>query len=175
MQNKKKKKVCKLLIENDAPKFYPVKYVYVLDIIEQFGIFVFERMKSERRILASKLQAEGEGDYNRMTAAAESERDRMLAEADGEAKRIMGEGDALAAKHYDVFNKHPELASFLKKLEALRVALKDRATIIVDPRTPPFDLLEKPEFLNLKEPTFANPGGAPEAEVTEKPGNVSSK
>ena len=39
-------KACKLLIENDAPKFYPVKYVYVLDIVEQFGIFVFERMKN---------------------------------------------------------------------------------------------------------------------------------
>lgn len=37
---------CKLLVENDFPKFYPVKYVYVIDIVEQFGIFVFERMKS---------------------------------------------------------------------------------------------------------------------------------
>lgn len=34
------------MIENDAPKFYPVKYVYVMDIVEQFGIFVFERMKA---------------------------------------------------------------------------------------------------------------------------------
>ena len=37
---------CKLLVENDFPKFYPVKFVFVMDILEQFGIFVFERMKA---------------------------------------------------------------------------------------------------------------------------------
>lgn len=36
---------CKLLVENDQPKFYPLKFVYVADIIEEFGNLVFQRMK----------------------------------------------------------------------------------------------------------------------------------
>ena len=137
---------------------------------------VFDRMKSERQVLASRLKAEGEGEANRIRAAAESERDRMLAEAEGDAKRIMGEGDALAAKHYKVFKDYPKLANFLKKIEALRTALRVRSTIIVDPRTPPFDLLsEKPEFLKAEEPIEASPETGPESEVSEKAGSVSSK
>jgi len=137
---------------------------------------VFDRMKSERQILASRLKAEGEGEANRIRAAAESERDRMLAEAEGQAKSIMGEGDALAAKHYRVFKDYPELANFLKKVESLKAALKDRATIIVDTRTPPFDLLsEKPEFLASEEPAKAGADIADKGKVSEEAGSVSSE
>ncbi|CAD8189870.1 unnamed protein product [Paramecium octaurelia] len=35
---------CKLLIDNDKPLFAPVKYVYIIDILETFGKFVIERL-----------------------------------------------------------------------------------------------------------------------------------
>ena len=35
----------KLLIETEEPSFYPVKYVYVIDMIEVFSKLVFERIK----------------------------------------------------------------------------------------------------------------------------------
>ncbi|KRX02875.1 hypothetical protein PPERSA_04078 [Pseudocohnilembus persalinus] len=35
----------KLLIENENPRFAPIKYVYIIDILEQFGRNVLNRMK----------------------------------------------------------------------------------------------------------------------------------
>lgn len=35
---------CKLLIDNEKPLFAPIKYVYVIDILETFGKFVIERL-----------------------------------------------------------------------------------------------------------------------------------
>lgn len=35
---------CKLLIDNDKPLFAPVKYVYIIDILETFGKFVIDRL-----------------------------------------------------------------------------------------------------------------------------------
>ena len=41
--------------------------------------------------------------------------------------------------------QNPELAILILKYDALESTLKDRATLILDPRTPPFDLLVNPE------------------------------
>lgn len=35
----------KLLIDNENPKFAPIKFVYIMDILETFKLFVFNRMK----------------------------------------------------------------------------------------------------------------------------------
>jgi regulator of protease activity HflC (stomatin/prohibitin superfamily) len=64
-----------------------------------------------------------------------------LAEAEKKAMEIRGQADAEAAKSFEVFKEHPELAVFLLKLNALEASLKDRSTLILDERTPPFDLL----------------------------------
>ncbi|MCD6221972.1 hypothetical protein J7K25_07450, partial [bacterium] len=59
--------------------------------------------------------------------------------------KIRGEGDAAASKYYDIFTKNEELAIFLRKLQALEKTLKNNSTVILDSRTPPYDLfIEKP-------------------------------
>ena len=41
--------------------------------------------------------------------------------------------------------KNPELANFLFNLNALEGSLKENATLILDPNTPPFNLLTQPK------------------------------
>jgi len=106
---------------------------------------VFDRMRKERERIAERYRAEGESRAAEIRAKADLEKDRILAEADANAKRIRGQGVAEAAKYYTVFQKKPELAIFLRSLDALETTLKKRTTLVVDPRTPPYDLLVSPK------------------------------
>jgi len=102
---------------------------------------VFERMKAERDQLVKKFQGEGAGEAIRIVSEANLERDKMLAEAEKQATIIRGEADREASQWLKTFEEDPELAVFLLKLEALELAVKDRATLVLDTRTAPFDLL----------------------------------
>jgi membrane protease subunit HflC len=103
---------------------------------------VFKRMTSERQILSSKTQNEGEADATKIRALADSKSAEMLANANSEATRIIGQGQAEAAKSFAVFQKNPELANFLLNLNAMELSLKDRATLIFDNHTQPFNLFQ---------------------------------
>ena len=102
---------------------------------------VFDRMIAERKRIADTYIAEGNAEARKIRIAADSKRTIKLAEAEAEAKEIRAKGDAEAAKFYAVFKENPELAEFLRKLDSLRVVMKGRTTLVVDTRTPPFDLL----------------------------------
>ena len=115
-----------------------------LGIPESVTEKVFDRMRAERAKEVARLKAEGEKEAITIRSEADLIRDKMLAEADAQATRIRGEGDAEAAKSFSVFQQNPELAILILKLNALESTLKERATLIVDPRTPPFDLLVQP-------------------------------
>lgn len=101
---------------------------------------VFERMKSERQVLISRAQFEGEAEAQKIKAAADRQAAETIANADADATRIRGEGEAEAAKVLPVFQQNPELANFLLRISALQQSLNQRATLIFDERTPPFDL-----------------------------------
>lgn len=102
---------------------------------------VFERMKAEREQLVKKFQGEGAGEAIRIVSEANLERDKILAEAEKQATIIRGNADKEASKSLKTFEQNPELAVFLLKLEALELAVRDRATLVLDTKTPPFDLL----------------------------------
>ena len=103
---------------------------------------VFDRMRAERQELADRYRSEGEGESIRIRAQADSERDKLLANAEADAKRTRAEGDAAAAEYYEVFEKNPELAMFLRKLEVLEETLKKKATVVLSADTEPYDLLK---------------------------------
>lgn len=117
-----------------------------LGLPESISKEVFDHMQAERQRLVLKFQGEGDSESIQIRTTADRDRDKLLAQADAEATRIRGQGDAEAAKSFEVFQKNPELAILLLKLNALEATLKERTTLILDPRTPPFDLLqaEKP-------------------------------
>jgi membrane protease subunit HflC len=105
---------------------------------------VFKRMQSERQRVVDALKAQGDAEATKIRSTADRERDEILARARGEATTIRGQAEAEAAKSYDTLKQDPELAIFLIKLQALEQTLREKATLIVDPRTPPFDLLTRP-------------------------------
>jgi len=101
---------------------------------------VFERMTSERKVLADRFQYEGEAEAQRIRSDAERKAAELLASAEGQATEIKGKGEAEAAKSLKVFQQNPELASFIFRLSALEGSLKERSILIFDQHTPPFDL-----------------------------------
>lgn len=103
---------------------------------------VFERMTSERQVLVSKSQNEGEAEAQNIRSAANRKAAELLANAEGQATRIRGLGEAAAAEFLPVFQQNPTLANFLLRRDALEQSLNERSTLIFDQRTPPFDLFQ---------------------------------
>ena len=103
---------------------------------------IFDRMKQERQRYVQRLNAEGEALAKDINSAALRQRDETLAKADAQAREISGQADLEVAKSLAVFKENPDLAVFLLKIAALEDSLKDRTTLILDQRTPPFDLLD---------------------------------
>ncbi|MBI1176555.1 hypothetical protein GC207_03865 [bacterium] len=113
---------------------------------------VFDRMSAERQRLVALYTSEGVSESNKVVTAANRIRDEQIAGAEAEAKRIRGQADAAAAASYEVFNQEPDFAKFLLKLDAAEKALGNRSTLILDTRTPPFDVLlpQKPDASEKK-------------------------
>lgn len=112
-----------------------------LQLPESVTQSVFERMTSERKVLADKSQFEGEAEAQKIRSDAERRAAEMLANAEGEATGIRAKGEAEAAKSLEVFQQNPDLANFLFGLTALESSLKDRSILIFDQNTPPFNIL----------------------------------
>ena len=105
---------------------------------------VFERMQSERKVLADRSQFEGEAEASKIRSGADRKAAEMLADAEGKATAIRGAAEADAAKSLAVFQQNPELANFIFQLTALQDSLKERSTLVIDQRTPPMGLLLGP-------------------------------
>lgn len=103
---------------------------------------VFDQMTQERQRLVSKAQYEGEAEAQTIRSAAERKAAEMLAAAEGDATRIRGQGEAEALESLKTFERNPDLANFILGLRALELSLKDRSTLILDQRTPPFNLFQ---------------------------------
>jgi modulator of FtsH protease HflC len=101
---------------------------------------VFERMTSERQVLISKYQFEGEGEAQKIRSQAERKASEMLSDAESQATQIKAQGEAEAAKSLTAFQQNPELAGFIFELGALEASVKDRSILIFDQHTPPFGL-----------------------------------
>src|SRR5215468_676615 len=112
-----------------------------LQLPESVTQTVFDRMTSERKLLADRSQWDGEAEAQKIRSDANRKAAEMLANAESRATEIRGQGEAEAAKALAVFQQEPALANFIFDLDALRDALKERSTLIVDQNTSPFNLL----------------------------------
>lgn len=101
---------------------------------------VFARMTSERQVLISKLQYDGEAQATIIKSAADRQASETVNNAVAAATRIRAEGEAEAAQTLPTFEQNPELANFLLRVDALKQSLNQRSTLIFDERTAPFDL-----------------------------------
>lgn len=132
-----------------SQKSYGLQIVAVgieqLALPENITRSVFDRMREERNYTANGIRLKAAELAAETRATANEERDKILARAEGEAKRTRGEGDMAAAKAYQEFQKDPDFALFLRKLESLSDITKNRTTIVIDRDVLPFDLLGGPE------------------------------
>ncbi|NUM34974.1 MAG: protease modulator HflC [Candidatus Brocadiae bacterium] len=128
---------------------------------------VFARMREERNRIVQSYQSQGEGEAKKIKAQADAMKEKMLIEAMAEATLIRGQGDAQAAKHYKTFEQNKELAVWLRKLDSLQklLAQNKKITLILDTKTPPFDLLQ--EKLSMPEKK-ENPPKEEESKETRK-------
>lgn len=101
---------------------------------------VFERMESERQKYISRYQSEGDAEAKNIRSDAERQAAETVAKAGAEAIRIRAEGELEAANTFKVFQQNPELENYLLRIDALTNALNQKTTLILDERTPPFDL-----------------------------------
>jgi modulator of FtsH protease HflC len=111
-----------------------------IELPESVTQSVFERMKGERQKLINAQQYEGQKEANIIRSDADRTAAETIANANATALHIQGEGDAEAAKVLPIFQEDPGLANYLLRLDALRQSLNQQTTLILDERTPPFDL-----------------------------------
>ncbi len=102
---------------------------------------IYAAMIAEREAKAKRFEDEGMAEAERIRSDANTQASKITAMAEAEATKIRGEGDAKAAEYYRVFAANPELASFLRNLNALRTSLGEKDTLILDTTTAPFNLL----------------------------------
>ena len=104
---------------------------------------VFDRMKADRNRKTEAILAAGNAEAERITSDANAKQKELLAVANAQAKAIRGAGDAEAAKYYKMLEADPELAMFLRDLEALKKILAQRSTIVLGVETEPIHLLKE--------------------------------
>jgi len=123
-----------------------------LKISEDVSKDVFERMKAERNRRTEATIAQGNAEATKIKTDADSIRTELLAVAEARAKAIMGQGDAEAAQYYEMLEEQPDLAIFLRNIEALKETLKERSTLVLPADSDPFKLLKQMPEIKIKEP-----------------------
>jgi membrane protease subunit HflC len=103
---------------------------------------VFDRMKADRERKTQTILASGTAEADKIKSDAQAKQKQLLAVAEAQAKAIRGAGDAEAASYYKMLDADPQLAMFLRDLEALRTILKERSTIVLGTDTEPTSLLK---------------------------------
>jgi membrane protease subunit HflC len=123
-----------------------------LKVSDEVSKEVFKRMSAGRQRRTEVITSGGEAEAIRIRAEAKLKSEELIAAARARAIVIRGQGDAEAAKHYEKLEADPELAMFLRNLEALEKILEKRTTYVVPTDTDPFTLLKKMPDLKPFEP-----------------------
>jgi membrane protease subunit HflC len=121
-----------------------------LEISEKVTEKVFDRMRADRERKTQSILAAGSAEADKIKSDAVAKQKELLAVAEAQAKAIRGAGDAEEASYYKMLDADPELAMFLRDLEALRVILKERSTIVLGTDTEPMHLLKGVPVLENK-------------------------
>ena len=116
--------------------------ITTLNVPEAVSSKVFERMNQDRMRAAQDYLSKGKLRAEEIRIAADKERANIIANAEAQAKEISAKGDVEAAKYLRVFDRNPELAAFLRKLDSLRTIMKSKTTLVLDTNTDPFTLLK---------------------------------
>ena len=122
-----------------------------LKVPEKVTQDVFERMKADRKVKTDTIIASGNSEAERIRSDADAKQKELLAVAESQAQAIRGAGDAEAAQYYKDLEADPELAMFLRDLDALKAVLKERTTLILGTDVEPIQLLKEMPKLERKQ------------------------
>ena len=103
---------------------------------------VLQRMQARRDTLAEQLRAKGKADAEAIRAAARAKRDKINAFASQRAEDIRAEGEAQAATYLKQMGEHEELAVFLAWLDAVKIALSQNTTLVLETNIAPWHLMD---------------------------------
>ena len=123
-----------------------------LKISEDVSKTVFERMKTERSRSTEKTISEGDAQARKIRSDADLKKKVLDAAAAARATIIKAQGDAEAAKYYEMLEAQPDLAIFLRNIDALKEILKERATIVLTTDTDIVRLLREMPNIKIEEP-----------------------
>ena len=121
-----------------------------LKVSEDVSKDVFERMRKERERQTEATIAEGTAAARKIMTDADSMQTELLAAADARAKAIRAQGDAEAAGYYKMLEEDPQLAMFLRDIEALKKILENRSTLVIGADSEPFKMLKEMPKLDTK-------------------------
>jgi membrane protease subunit HflC len=131
-------KIAQIILEK-AAKITPEFGIELVDLrfkrinyVDSVQQKVFERMVSERKRIAERSRAEGQG--RAAEIRGQKERDMLSASSAGykSAQEIKGGADAQATTIYArAYGRDPDLYQFLKSMETLNASLDDKATLIL--------------------------------------------
>ena len=104
---------------------------------------VFDRMRAERKRIATRYRSEGEEEAAKIRAQADKECTETRAHAQRTAREIQGRAEAEATRIYaEAFGQDPEFYEFLRTLESYRTSLRGETRIILDADSPYLQLLK---------------------------------
>lgn len=117
-----------------------------IDLPDEVGESVFNRMRQDFARQAAQLRAEGAENSERLRSEADRQRTEILAEAYRQSEIIRGEGDALAAETYaKAYSRNPEFYSFFRSLQAYRESLGQEGDVmVISPDSEFFKYLNRP-------------------------------
>lgn len=126
-------------IRERASKLMPEFGIELIDMqvkrinyVEEVRQKVYERMISERRLIAELLRSEGRRNLEEIEGQKEKELRRIRSQAYETAQTIRGRADSLATRIYaDAIGQDPEFYSFVRTLETYPASLRGGSTLIL--------------------------------------------
>jgi membrane protease subunit HflC len=117
-----------------------------IDLPDEVGESVFNRMRQDFARQAAQLRAEGAENSERLKSEADRQRTEILAEAYRKSEIIRGEGDAQAAETYaKAYSRNAEFYAFFRSLQAYRESLgREGDVMVVSPDSDFFKYLNRP-------------------------------
>lgn len=106
-----------------------------IDLPREVSESVFDRMRAERKRVASDLRARGAEEGERLRADADREAQVTLANAYREAEILRGEGDAIAAEIYArAYGQDPEFFRFYRSINLYRDSFSGDDLLVLEPK-----------------------------------------
>ena len=103
-----------------------------INYVEEVQRKVYERMVSERRKIAERYRAEGQGESSEITGQREKELSRIRSEAYRRQEEILGESEAAAARLYaQAYEQDAEFFAFTESLRAYKEMLDSETTLVL--------------------------------------------